>query len=170
MIRFEQPSDENPFGKIITEINSYDHDLFQPPFTFQIVNDIDGQIKWESNDMQEGCWVTYVEPCNSKAILKDSKGSLVDSWKWDTNKHGDKSHKIFLDWCQKNKGSKGISIGTHNGTTGEWVVPVFDNLIEAYLVEASDKQYNELVINSLKVMMVLQIQLQKNMFKSLTVM
>ena len=147
MIRFEQPSDENPFGKIITEINSYDHDLFQPPFTFQIVNDIDGQIKWESNDMQEGCWVTYVEPCNSKAILKDSKGSLVDSWKWDTNKHGDKSHKIFLDWCQKNKGSKGISIGTHNGTTGEWVVPVFDNLIEAYLVEASDKQYSELVIN-----------------------
>jgi len=147
MIRFEQPSDENPFGKITVEINNYNPELFQPPFTFQVINDIDGQIKWEYTGMSDGWWSSYVEPCNSKAILKDSNGNISSSWKWDTNKHGDKSHKVFLDWCQKNKGSKGIAIGTHNGTTGEWVVPVFNNLVEAYLVEASDKQYNELVSN-----------------------
>ena len=147
MIRFEQPSDENPFGKIIAEIDNYNRELFQPPFTFQVINDIDGQIKWEYTDLLDGYWVVYVEPCNSEAILKDSRGFIASSWKWDTNKHGDESHKVFLEWCQKNKGSKGIAIGTHNGTTGEWVVPVFDNLTEAYLVEASDKQYNELVIN-----------------------
>jgi hypothetical protein len=148
MIKFEQPSDENPFGKIVTKIdNSYNPNIFQPPFTFQIINDIDGEIKWESTGMLEGWWSTFVEPCNSEAIVKDSKGDIVCSWKWETNKHGDKSHKVFLDWCKKNKGSKGISIGTHNGTTGEWIVPVFDSLIEAYLVEASDKQYNELVSN-----------------------
>ena len=148
MIRFEQPSDENPFGRIFVEIdNSYNSNVFQPPFTFQIINDIDGEIKWESSEMLEGWWASYVEPCNSEAIIKDSKGNVVCTWKWDTNKHGDKSHKVFLDWCQKNKGSKGIAIGTHNGTTGEWIVPVFDKLIEAYLVEASDKQYNELVNN-----------------------
>ena len=148
MTRFEQPSDEHPFGKIFAEIdNKYDPKIFQPPFIFQIINDIDGEIKWESSEMLEGWWASYCEPCNSEAIIKDSKGDIVCSWKWNTNKHGDKSHKVFLDWCQKNKGSKGIAIGTHNGTTGEWVVPVFENLIEAYLVEASDKQYNELVNN-----------------------
>jgi hypothetical protein len=147
MIKFEQPSNENPFGKIFAEIDNYNRELFQPPFTFQIVNDIDGEVKWESTGMLEGWWASYVEPCNSEAIIKDSKGDIVCSWKWDTNKHGDKSHKVFLEWCQKNKGSKGIAIGTHNGTTGEWVVPVFENLIEAYLVEASDKQYSELVNN-----------------------
>jgi hypothetical protein len=148
MIRFEQPSDENPVGKIVAKIDSsYDPNIFQPPFIFQIINEIDGEIKWESSGMLEGFWSSYVEPCNSEAIVKDSKGDIVCSWKWDTNKHGDKSHKVFLDWCQKNKDSKGIAIGTHNGTTGEWIIPVFDKLVEAYLVEASDKQYNELVNN-----------------------
>jgi len=148
MIRFEQPSNENPFGKILVNIDSnYDHSLFKLPFTFKVVNDIDKQVKWQTNDMQNGWWATYVEPCNSEAFLLDSMDNILYSWKWDTDKHGDKSHKFFLDWCKKNKGSKGIAIGTHNGTTGEWVVPVMDNLIEAYLVEASDKQYSELVEN-----------------------
>ena len=148
MINFEQPTNENPFGKISVLIDSnYDHNLFQEPFKFQIINDIDGEMKWESNDMYKGWWANYVEPCNSKAILKDINNNIVSTWTWDTNQHGDKSHKVFLDWCQKNKGAKGIAVGTHNGTTGEWIVPVFDNLIEAYLVEASDKQYNELFEN-----------------------
>lgn len=148
MINFEQPTDENPFGKVSVLIDkNYDHNLFQEPFKFQIINDIDGEMKWESNDMYKGWWANYVEPCNSKAILKDINNNIVSTWSWNTNQHGDKSHKVFLDWCQKNKGAKGIAVGTHNGTTGEWVVPVFDNLIEAYLVEASDKQYNELLEN-----------------------
>lgn len=148
MIRFEQPSNQHPFGKIIAEINnSYNPKIFHPPFTFQIINEIDGEIKWEFSGMLEGWWSSYIEPCNTKAIIKDSKGSIVCNWSWNTNRHGDESHKIFLDWCQKNKGSKGIAIGTHNGTTGEWVVPVNEKLVEAYLVEASEKQYNDLVNN-----------------------
>jgi hypothetical protein len=148
MINFEQPTNENPFGKISVFIDSsYDRNLFQPPFTFQVVNNIDGEVKWEISNMVEGWWSNFVEPCNSEAIVKDSRGLIVYSWKWNTDDHGDKSHKVFLEWCKRNKNSKGISIGTHNGTTGEWVVPVMDGLIEAYLVEASDKQYNELVNN-----------------------
>ena len=42
MIKFEQPSNENPFGKIFAEIdNKYDPKIFQPPFIFQIIDDID---------------------------------------------------------------------------------------------------------------------------------
>jgi hypothetical protein len=147
MINFEHPTDENPFGKITVVIDSYDRSLFQPPFTFQVVNDIDGEVKWESSGMLDGWWSTFVEPCNSEAIVRDAKGLIAYSWKWNTDNHGDRSHKVFLEWCKRNKSSKGISIGTHNGTTGEWVVPVMDGLIEAFLVEASDKQYNELFNN-----------------------
>jgi hypothetical protein len=147
MINFQQPNDENPFGKIVVTIDSYDRSLYQEPFTFQVINDVDKNVRWQLNDMKEGWWATFVEPCNAEAIVKDSNGKILYSWKWKTEEHGDVSHKFFLEWCKKNKGSKGISIGTHDGTTGEWVVPVFDNLIEAYLVEASDKQYNDLFNN-----------------------
>ena len=52
-----------------------------------------------------------------------------------------------MSWCLNNKGSKGIAIGTHNGTTGEWVEPLRRGMIEAFLVEASAPQYKELVEN-----------------------
>jgi len=147
MINFEQPTNENPFGKIVVTIDHYDRSLFQEPFTFQVINDVDKNIRWQLNDMKEGWWATFVEPCNTEAIVKDSNGKILYNWKWETDKHGDISHKVFLEWCKANKGAKGIAIGTHDGTTGEWVVPVFDNLIEANLVEASDKQYNNLFLN-----------------------
>jgi hypothetical protein len=50
-------------------------------------------------------------------------------------------------WCLKNKGAKGIAIGTHDGTTGEWVEPLRSGLVEAFLVEASIPQYKSLVEN-----------------------
>jgi hypothetical protein len=147
MIKFEQPTKENPFGKIEVVIYPNDYIGYTSPFTFQVINTVDNLIKWESPNMEVGWWSTFVEPCNSIVLIKDNNGQIVDKWEWNTYSHGDFSHKIFLEWCQKNKGSKGISIGTHDGSTGEWVVPVNENLIEAYLVEASEKQYNDLVNN-----------------------
>jgi hypothetical protein len=147
MINFEQPTSENPFGKILVTIDNYDRRLFQEPFTFQVINDVDKNIRWQTTGMKEGWWSVFVEPCNTEAIVKDYNGKILYNWKWETDKHGDKSHRVFLDWCQKNKGAKGIAIGTHDGTTGEWVVPVFSDLIEAHLIEASDKQYRDLARN-----------------------
>lgn len=146
MIKFERPTSENPFGKVICTINNYDS-KFKPPFRFECINTIDNQVKYFCSDMTDGWWSVYVEPCNTIARVIDSNNNIVDEWKWETKEHGDYSHTFFLDWCEKNKGAKGIAIGTHDGSTGEWVVPVSNNLIEAYLVEASEKQYNNLVLN-----------------------
>lgn len=146
MIKFTQPNSENPFGRIEAIIIENEYNGKQP-FTFQVINTVDNLVKWEFSNMFVGWWSNCVEPCNSIALIKDSDGIIVDRWEWVTEKHGDLAHKVFLEWCLKNKGSKGISIGTHDGSTGEWVIPVNENLIEAYLVEASDKQYNDLVIN-----------------------
>ena len=146
MIRFEQPSNENPFGKIICEINQ-DFPNFKQPFRFQVINTTDGKLKWESNGMFLGWWSIYVEPCNTIARLTDSNGDLIDEWKWETEKHGDESHKMLLDWSLNNKGSKGIAIGTNDGSTGEWVHPLRNGLIDGILVEASETAYNLLVDN-----------------------
>lgn len=146
-INFIDPNLENLFGKLEAIIENDDTNNYDGPFTFQIVNTIDNLVKWEIGGMTDGHWATYVEPCNSIANIKNSKGEVVKYFEWETMSHGDFSHKVFLEWCKENKGSKGISIGTHDGTTGEWVVPINDNLIEAYLVEASEKQYNDLVEN-----------------------
>lgn len=146
-IEFLPPNTENPFGKLKASIDFGDTLNLHGPFRFEIVNTIDNKLKWQSADMMDGHWATYVEPCNCIATIKNSKGQILESYTWDTNQHGDQSHKIFLEWCQKNKGSKGISVGTHDGSTGEWVVPIKNGLIEGYLVEASQKQFSDLVEN-----------------------
>ena len=139
---FIQPSDENCFGLIKVEI--YDE---KSSFIFQVINSISNDIVWES-ELNSGCWSTYCEPCNTYAIIKDKySGHIVKKWTWDTFLHGDESHKQFINWALINKESIGIAIGTHDGTTGEWVYPLKCGLIDAYLVEASDLQYNKLVNN-----------------------
>ena len=147
MIHFSHPTDENPYGILSATIESIDTSIYTLPLSFEVKNCVDGQIKWSISDMYEGHWFKYLEPCNSIATIKDKNNKIVDTWEWDTILHGDLSHKHFLDWCLKNKGSKGIAIGTHDGSTGEWVIPVRDGIIEAFLVEASDKQFEELSKN-----------------------
>lgn len=146
-LNFIYPSQENPFGKIEAIIENGDVYKYQGPFVFQVINTIDGVIKWQSVNMLDGWWSTFLEPCNSIAIIKNSQEQVIKNFTWNTEQHGDLAHKYFLNWCEKNKGAKGIAIGTHDGTTGEWVVPLNDDLIEAYLVEASEKQYGNLVSN-----------------------
>jgi len=145
MIKFSPPNSENPFG-IIEAIIIENEYRGKGPFIFQVINTVDNLVKWEDLHMLPGCWSKYFEPCNTIALIKDSDG-VVDKWEWKTEEHGDLAHRMFLDWCLKNRGAKGISIGTHDGSTGEWVVPVNENLIEAYLIEASDNQYEDLVAN-----------------------
>jgi hypothetical protein len=119
---------------------------WESSLTFQVINKIDGKIKWESS-LSPGTWSYFVEPCNSIAKILDPHGNIISRWEWDTLLHGDDSHSLFMLWCLKNKGAKGIAIGTHDGTTGEWVEPLRSGLIEAFLVEASTIQYNDLVEN-----------------------
>jgi len=76
-----------------------------------------------------------------------STGIELSEWKWDTYQHGDYSHQLFYSWAKKNKNSNGIVIGTHDGTTGEWVRPVIEGLIKATLVEGGLKQFKELKNN-----------------------
>jgi hypothetical protein len=146
---FSDPTESNPSGIIKAEIGSESLNIgfpWNPPLDFRVVNTVDGRIRWGSS-LYPGYWSSFVEPCNTHAEILDSDGNVLLRWEWDTFLDGDESHVLFMFWCLKNKRAKGIAIGTHDGTTGEWVDPLRSGLIEAFLVEASIPQYKRLVEN-----------------------
>lgn len=146
MIIYTYPTNEHPQGYIGAEIG-FPNENYNYPLKFQVINTINSKVQWECNDMYPGHWTRWFEPCNAISYLKDSNDKILEVFEWDQSVHGDIIHKKFLDWSKKNQGSKGIAIGTHDGTTGEWVVPVRMGLIDAILVEASDLQFGWLSQN-----------------------
>ena len=148
-IEFTNPTTENPFGVLFARSNWGDLGIdspYQYPLKFSVYNQISGQEIWTSN-LFAGSWSSFVEPCNSFAVIVDNNQNQIVKWEWDTFQHGDESHVLFMVWSLKNKGAKGIAIGTHDGSTGEWVEPLRKGLIEGFLIEASIPQYKNLVQN-----------------------
>lgn len=145
-IEFMQPNVESPFGTFKVDIG-FPVESYNYPLSFKVISDVSNELIWETNNMMQGHWSSSGSPNNCTAYLIDTKGNIIDKLVWETFKHGDYAHTELLKWALKNKGAKGIAIGTHDGATGEWVVPVRDGLIEGFLVEASDMQFNLLSEN-----------------------
>ena len=142
---YEYPSDYHSNGVIKVEIGFCEKVNF--PLTFQVIGLIDNKIYWETKNMVEGHWSLYPDACNKKAIIIDSNNYIIKEWIWNQEEHGDKIHKDFYEWCLINKGANGIAIGTHDGSSGEWVSPIREKLINGYLVEPSDMQFGYLCNN-----------------------
>jgi hypothetical protein len=120
--------------------------LWNSPLRFIIKSSVSRKPVWES-EIFPGSWCSYPFAENCKVEIVDSTGKSIFYWEWDPISNGDFSNSFFLLWASRNKGAKGIAIGTHDGTSGEWVVPTREGLIESFLVEASFTQYLELVEN-----------------------
>ena len=103
-----------------------------------------GEVAW-SIELFPGWFSEYSLISNTTIEIIDSLGNKLFEWKWDPFIHGDYAHQYFEIWALNNRGSNGISIGTHNGMTGEWVGPVNKGLLKSTLVEASDIQFKDLL-------------------------
>lgn len=148
-LEFNKPTAENAMGLIYASCNLTDLDIdfpYQFPLEFSVYNTVSGNKVWASQ-LFPGSWSTFVEPCNTYATITDANQKEIVRWEWDTLLYGDDASTLFMLWALKNKGAKGIAIGTHDGTTGEWVQPLRNGLVEAFLVEASIPQYKNLVNN-----------------------
>ena len=142
-IKIGRPSFENTYeGNIFVETKSDYNQFFNYPL-YYIVTDIFGRTIWETT-MYSNTWSLWEWPTWSKIKIIDSKGNLIYSWEWNPLKDGCISHQLFYLWSLNNRGSFGIAIGTHDGTTGEWVGPVIFGSLKALLIEASDKQFSQL--------------------------
>lgn len=148
-LEFIPPNGVNPGGHLHTSLDFLDLGIKSPyefPLTFSVYSSVSGDKIW-SSDLLPGNWSSFYEPCNTYVQITNQDQNIIVEWKWDTFFHGDEAHILFMTWALKNKGSKGISIGTHDGSTGEWVEPLRSGLIEAFLVEASVPQYKKLIDN-----------------------
>jgi hypothetical protein len=148
MIKFEyiNPSEGKVEGKVHVYVDSESHTFFnEKQFPLRLIHkNLMGGVEWNS-DLYPNYFSEFLMNTYTTVELIDSLGNKLFEWVWDPFIHGDYAHQYFEIWSLNNIGSNGISIGTHNGLTGEWVGPVNNGRLKATLVEASEPQFNELV-------------------------
>ena len=116
------------------------------PLIFRVLNTDTKKVIWEI-EMYPGTWSTFPWGFESTVTVTDADDNIVFDWVWNPLIDGDEAHKFFLSWSIANKGAKGIAIGTHDGSSGEWTTSIRKGYLEGYLVEASLPQYLKLVDN-----------------------
>jgi len=99
---------------------------------------------WE-HDISPGVWVTfntgYNTVCNIQLICDDE---IVYEHKFDFLLYGSDLEKFFNLYCKINKNTKGIVVGSHDGTFGHWIFSVLDRETSAIMIEGSEEQYIKL--------------------------
>lgn len=150
-IRFIDKSDDAPCGKVtglVFEEASWLYGDDELPFKFEILTM--GESVWDTK-LYPGMWASWdtLDNDNFVAIIKDARGNIVSQFKYDVWVNRNATEQFFDTWINRNPHTKGIVIGTHDGTTGEWVKHVKNKSTFAVLVEASKKQFDELVGNYL---------------------
>lgn len=123
-------------------------------FKYLIKDYDDLYIKFSNLNNTEG-WETPANPNNwviwqgggclryNVELYSKTKGTIFKRI-YDSLYDGDELEKAFKLFCQLNKNTKGIVVGSHDGTFGHWVQPVLDNITECLIIEGSEKQFNSL--------------------------
>ena len=150
-IRFIEKSDESPCGKVLGLVFEeaswlYGEDEF--PFKFEIFRD--KKCIW-TTDLYPDMWASWdtLDNDNFIAVIKDNRDKIISQFKYDVWVNRNATEQFFDTWINKNPNSKGIVIGTHDGTNGGWIKHIKNKSTCAVLVEASKKQFDELTQNYL---------------------
>jgi len=143
MINFEFDNEQNNY-KV-----TFDSDL---RYIFNDLNDIfvkfttlGGEETWD-NPVIFGNWYSWHGGGTLRwniEVYSKSQGIIFEK-KYNSLYDGDKIEKLFTIFCKKNKNTKGLVVGSHNGNWGHWVQPVIDGDTECIIVEGSKKQYSQL--------------------------
>jgi len=148
-IKYLEKSSEFPNGRIFAQIFDetswiYNEDEF--PFSFEIW--LKDTLIWNCN-LTPNSWASWdcLENDELNAFIKDKNKNIISHFKLDPWVNRNATEQFFNTWIMKNPNSNGIVIGTHDGTSGEWVKHIINNRTNAVLVEASEKQFNELKSN-----------------------
>jgi len=148
-IRYIEKDKKTPNGQIFCEIFEEaswiysDEDL---PFIFEILEE-DKSI-WRK-ELSPNMWASWhcEKNENISASIRDKKGNVLSGFYLDIWVNRNSTEQFFDTWVSKNQTPNGIIIGTHDGTSGEWVKHVRKNSVNVVLVEGSEKQYDSLVKN-----------------------
>lgn len=139
----------NPNGQIIANVYDeaewiYDKEDF--PFVFEV---------WNSNKLTWSCelYPDYfaswdcLDPHELEVFIKDAHGNIISNFKLDPWVNRNSTAQFFEKWSSKNPNANGIVIGTHDGTSGEWIQHVKNTKGKTVLVEGSSDTFKQLVNN-----------------------
>jgi hypothetical protein len=136
-LEFKKPGNE-PDGLIKISLGNDSIPSKNIPIRFMVYN-IANKVVW-STELYPNMFSFYYEIPYKRIEAITADGNRLFKWDWNTFEHGDICHQLFYLWALDNRGAKGIAVGAHDGTCGEWVGPVGEGLLNAVLVEPSDKQ------------------------------
>ena len=148
-IKYIEKSDEAPNGKVLGRVfeeASWLYNENELPFIFEVSNE--SKILWSTN-LYPNMWASWdtVNNDNFIVVIKNKKNEIISEFIYNIWVNRNATEQFFETWIKKNPNTKGIAIGTHDGTSGEWVKHVKNNSTYAVLVEASKKQFDELTQN-----------------------
>jgi hypothetical protein len=148
-LKYIEKSTEAPNGKVLGKVyeeTSWLYDENELPFIFEVSGG--GKIIWSTN-LYPNMWASWdtVNNDNFVVVIKTKHNEIISEFKYDIWVNRNATEQFFETWIKKNPNTKGIAIGTHDGTSGEWVKHVKNNSTYAVLVEASKKQFDELTQN-----------------------
>ena len=148
-IKYIEKSDEAPNGKVLGRVfeeASWLYNENELPFIFEVSNE--SKILWSTN-LYPNMWASWdtVNNDNFVVVIKNKQNEIISKFIYDIWVNRNATEQFFETWIKKNPNTKGIAIGTHDGTSGEWVKHIKNNSTYAVLVEASKKQFDELTQN-----------------------
>ena len=148
-LKYIEKSTEAPNGKVLGKVyeeTSWLYDENELPFIFEVSGG--GKIIWSTN-LYPNMWASWdtVNNDNFVVVIKTKHNEIISEFKYDIWVNRNATEQFFETWIKKNPNTKGIAIGTHDGTSGEWVKHIKNNSTYAVLVEASKKQFDELTQN-----------------------
>lgn len=118
----------------------------QLPLSFEFVRQVNGRKIWDAK-LNSNSWASFPDNEMIDVIVKDNAGKHLFTRKWDVLMNGSFTYQKLWNYCMNINNPKGVVVGTHDGEFGEWVPTAFNKQSEMILIEASEKQYNELLNN-----------------------
>lgn len=134
------------------EIKTYElnniFDKEQLPLRFKFNRQVNHNTLWETN-LNDNSWANFPNKEMIDVIVLDNQDNKIFEKKWNVIIDGNFIYRKLWNYCKNKQNTKGVVIGTHNGEFGEWVPVAIDNLSNITLIEASKKQFDELINNFL---------------------
>ena len=122
----------------------------QLPLRFDFIKQVNSRIVW-TTFLNSNSWATFPDSEMVDVKITDNLKNQIHTRKWNCFENGTFLYQKLFNFCLLNKSkniqNKGVVVGTHNGEFGEWVPVALNNLSNITLVEASEKQYNDLIKN-----------------------
>ncbi len=148
MIKIEINKYEGGGKNFKVELESFTNSIFTEKSELKVrFSRIDPDDFWE-HSISPGVWVTFNSGMNdivNVQLIQDDQ--LIYEHKYDFLIYGSDLEKYFNLFCKLNHNTKGIVVGSHDGTFGQWVFSILDKETSAIIIEGSEEQFLKLKKN-----------------------